>query len=102
LCNSNVCRNLRSSLDKQTEAEENLKLETTTSKDQEIPQESVAVDSSVQESSSELDLLKKLQVLQNMNPAIKALMNYRGKYTVYKYTYFTILILIIYEFELQF
>ena len=50
-----------------------------------MPQESVAVDSSIQESSSELDLLKKLQVLQNMNPAIKALMNYRGKYTVYKY-----------------
>ena len=47
-----------------------------------MPQESVAVDSSIQDSSSELDLLKKLQVLQNMNPAIKALINYRGTYTV--------------------
>ena len=50
-------------------------------KDPELPQESVAVDSSIQESSSELDLLKKLQVLQTMNPAFKALINYRGTYT---------------------
>ena len=49
-------------------------------KDPELPQERVAVDSSIQESSSEFDLLKKLQVLQTMNPAIKALINYRGTY----------------------
>ena len=33
------------------------------------------------EEANEIEVMKKLQVMQNMNPAIKALMNYRGNST---------------------
>ena len=70
---------LRSSVDNQVELDEKINCEASISEDQEIAKESIEVVKKVEESSAaDLDLLKKLQVLQHMNPAIKALMNYRG------------------------
>ena len=71
---------LRSSIDNQVEHDEQNDSKAGISKDQEVAQDSIESMETIQKSSAaDLDLFKKLQVLQHMNPAIKALMNYRGK-----------------------
>ena len=70
---------LRSKDDLELENDEKIDSNQPISNDHETLKENIPYSDTVQEqTSTDFELLKKLQVLQNMNPAIKALMNYRG------------------------
>ena len=75
-------RLLRSQNDNDLENEEKIDSNHRNSKEEEISKdnnsESDIVKENASEEKNEFELLKKLQALQNMNPAIKALMNYKG------------------------
>ena len=75
-------RLLRSQNDNDLENEEKIDSNHRNSKEEEISKDNITESDIVKEQAldekNEFEMLKKLQALQNMNPAIKALMNYKG------------------------
>ena len=76
-----LCRKLRSSVDNTSESNDKLNNEESVLDDQDASTQRNSPDmKNTQDALSEdMDLYKRIQVLQQINPAIKALMNYRGK-----------------------
>ena len=68
---------MRSSTDNQTEVDEELIRNSNANEAQEMSHQNIS-DSNSSRQHLDLHLLQKLQVLQYMNPAIKALLNYKG------------------------
>ena len=77
-----TCRKLRSSVDNTSESNDKLNNEEGVLDDHDASAQRNSPDmKKTQDAVSEdMDLYKRIQVLQQINPAIKALMNYRGKY----------------------
>ena len=88
---------LRSKDDIELENDEKIASNQPISNDHETLKENISYSETVQEQiSTDFELLKKLQVLQNMNPAIKALMNYRGiLFNVFLKSWFIIMFILI-------
>ena len=68
---------MRSNTDNQTEVDEELIGNSNANEAQEMSHQNIS-DSNSSQQHLDLHLLQKLQVLQHMNPAIKALLNYKG------------------------
>ena len=76
-----LCRKLRSSVDNTSESNDKPNNEESVLDDHDASAQRNSPDmKNTQDAVSEdMDLYKRIQVLQQINPAIKALMNYRGK-----------------------
>ena len=68
---------MRSSTDNQTEVDEQVHHKSSAPENHEMTEENISDLKSIQQP-LDMHLIQKLQVLQHMNPAIKALMNYKG------------------------
>ena len=77
-----LCRKLRSSVDNTSESNDKLNNEESVLDDHEASAQRNSPDmkNTPDALSEDMDLYKRIQVLQQINPAIKALMNYRGKH----------------------
>ena len=72
-------RKLRSSIDNTSESNDKLNNEESDDHDASAQRSSPDKKNTQDALSEDMDLYKRIQVLQQINPAIKALMNYRGK-----------------------